>query len=175
MLIVGDNLRDLCLQHTVVNNIDAYDVTSLTLRLNIRVTSITTEAVIDYGKPLKQNWVSEYDIPEEGVELKRNVGLLGCSEEVIHMPIGYFGLVQTKGSLARLFVSATCNDGQIDSGFRGRITFELLNLGNLKVRIPRLAPVAQLFIFRTSTKNVAPYAGRYMNAEKPTIYQPKLS
>lgn len=175
MLTVGDNLRDLCIQHAVVSNIDAYDITSLTLRLNIKVTSINTEAVIDYGKPLKPSWVNECDIPEEGIELKRNVGLLGCSEEIIQMPIGYFGLVQTKGSLARLFVSVTCNDGQIDSGFRGRITFELLNLGNLKVRIPRLAPVAQLFIFRTSTKNVAAYAGRYMNAEKPTVYKPKLS
>lgn len=174
MLVVGDNLKDLCLQHALIDHIDAYDVSSLTLRLHAKIVAIQTEAVIDYGRPLSPSWVVESEIPEGGLELKRNSAFLACSEEYIRIPVGYFGLVQTKGSLARLFVSVTCNDGQIDPGFCGRITFELVNLGNLKIRVPRLAPIAQLYIFRTSTKNVAAYSGRYLNADKPTIFVPKL-
>jgi deoxycytidine triphosphate deaminase len=87
------------------------------------------------------------------------------------MPPGYFGLIQTKGSLARLFIAVTCNDGQIDAGYEGRVTFEIVNLGHLRVRAPRLAPVAELYVFRTSTNNVSLYNGRYQGADKPTIYK----
>lgn len=173
MLVVGDNLKELCAQYELVDRSEAYDVTSITLRLHTKIISFETQALIDYGKPLKPEWYSESLIPDEGLELKRNMGVLCCSEETISMPLGYFGLVQTKGSLARLFVSATCNDGQIDPGFRGRVTLEVVNLGHLKVRVPPRADVAQLFVFRTSTNNVTPYKGRYNGSEIPTVYVPR--
>lgn len=173
MLIVGDNLKELCTQHGLVDRPEAFDVTSLTLRLHQRFVKVSTTAVVDYGKPLKKEWIEEGDIPAEGLELGKNMGVLCCSEESIKMPAGYFGLVQTKGSLARLFISATCNDGQIDSGYSGRITFEMVNQGRLKVRIPPLSSVAELFIFRTSTNRIPLYSGRYQGADKPTIYTPQ--
>lgn len=172
MLVIGDNLKELCVQHGLVDRLDAYDVTSITLRLHPTIISYTTQAVIDYGKPLKSEWYSESQVPHDGVEVKKNTGILCCSEETIAMPIGYFGFVQTKGSLARLFISATCNDGQIDPGFKGRVTLEVVNSGHLTVRIPPRAEIAQLFVFRTSTNNVATYNGRYQGAKKPTVYTP---
>ena len=172
MLVVGDNLKELCIQYKLVS-MSAYDVTSVTLRLHPTYINYATQSVIDYVKPLKPEWYEEKEIPTEGIELKKNTGILCCSEETIKMPSGYFGLVQTKGSLARLFISTTCNDGQIDPGFNGRVTLEVVNLGHLKVRLPPRAEVAQLFVFRTSTNNVAAYEGRYQNAQKPTVYTPQ--
>jgi len=157
MLIVGDNLKELCIQHGLVDDPSAYDVTSLKLRLHSTIINYTTTAVVDYGKPLKPEWYEETRMPEDGIELKKNAGVLCCSEETIAMPSGYCGFVQTKGSLARLFISVTCDDGQIDSGYNGRVTLEVVNLGHLKVRLPPRAEIAQLFVFRTSTNNVTPY------------------
>ncbi len=84
------------------------------------------------------------------------------------MPVEYFGLVQTKGSLARLFISATCNDGQIEPGFKGKITLELANFGNAEIQIPLGETIAQMFLFRCTTA-AKPYAGRYQNADEPTL------
>ena len=173
MLVVGDNLQELCRQHGLVDNENAFDVTSIKLTLHATATKFKTEALIDYGKPLKPDWYDEFEIPDEGIEINKKNAYLCCSEEKISIPSGYFGFVQTKGSLARLFVSVTCNDGQIDPGYSGRITFEIVNLGHLRIRLPPKSEIAQLFIFRTSTNNVPPYAGRYQNADKPTVYRPR--
>lgn len=94
--------------------------------------------------------------------------ILSCSQDRYTMPVDYFGLVQTKGSLARLFVSATCNDGQIEPGFQGKITLELANIGNAEIHIPVGAIVAQIFLFRCTT-SAKPYEGRYQNADEPTL------
>jgi deoxycytidine triphosphate deaminase len=95
--------------------------------------------------------------------------VLACSAERYRMPPGYFGLVQTRGSLARMFVSACCNDGQIEPGFDGRITLELTSHAPFQVVIPVGSRIAQLFIFRCSTEVGKPYDGSYQNAEGPTV------
>lgn len=95
--------------------------------------------------------------------------VLACSDDVYAMPTDYFGLVQTKGSLARLFVAATCNDGQIEPGYKGRITLELMNHAHHGITIPHGANVAQLFIHRCSMNARTPYNGRYQDADGPTI------
>ena len=174
MLIIGDNLKDLCKQHHIIDTDNAYDVNSLCLRLDdsIKRLVIPNQTIVDYGKALRSEWVVDEVVPKEGLEIARNGPVSGCSREHVHIPDGYFGMVQTKGSLARLFVSVTCNDGQVEAGFRGQVTFELINLGPFKVRIPKNAQVAQLFIFRASTKNAPRYAGKYQNAVGPTEFRP---
>lgn len=95
--------------------------------------------------------------------------VLSCSAERYHMPRGYFGLLQTRGSLGRMFVSATCNDGQIEPGFDGRITLEITNHARFQVVIPVGSRIAQLFIFRCTTEVGKPYDGHYQNADGPTL------
>jgi deoxycytidine triphosphate deaminase len=85
------------------------------------------------------------------------------------MPNGFFGLIQTKGTLARLFVSATCNDGQVEPGYKGKLTLELMNFSNYQVDLPIGCEVAQLFIFQCSGETVNPYAGKYQAATGPTL------
>lgn len=113
------------------------------------------------------------DEEQLGSDLIINPGqnVLVCSNATYMMPLSYFGLVQTKGSLARLFVSTTANDGQIEPGYSGKITLELTNHASFPVAIPLGANVAQLFLFRCTTEAANPYSGRYQNAKAPTIYR----
>lgn len=95
--------------------------------------------------------------------------VLACSQDAYKMPNGYFGLIQTKGSLARMFVSATANDGQVEPGYSGRITLELINHSPFSVALRPGAAVAQLYIMRCSSEVLKPYSGRYQGAIGPTL------
>jgi len=97
--------------------------------------------------------------------------VLAASDGIFKMPLGYFGIVQTKGTLARLFVTATCNDGQVEPGFDGFITLEIVNLSPWKISIPLKETVAQLFIFKCSSTITKKYQGRYANTSRlgPTL------
>ena len=88
------------------------------------------------------------------------------------MPQGYMGLLQTKGSLARLCVSLHFSDGQIDPGFRGKITFEIFNASDFKIRIRKFQAVGNLYVLKTTTKKHKPYSGKYAGANGPTIQLP---
>ena len=47
---------------------------------------------------------------------------------------------------------ALYNDGQIESGFPGKIIFEICNSGNFPVKLLPHIKVAQLFLFKPSSK-----------------------
>lgn len=108
---------------------------------------------------------------EQNLELGPGEMVIACSHDVYSMPKNYFGLLQTKGTLARLFVSITCNDGQIEPGFRGRITLEITNHSPWAITLPLLSAIGQLYLVRCSSSAKSGYSGRY--AEKaqlgPTI------
>lgn len=176
MLIVGDNLKGLINQYSIIENPDTgFDETSISLRLDTRIIQIIPEnnTIVTYGEKIPDNWIKEKIIKlNEGFVLEPHEAFLGCSNEKVKIPIGYFGLLQTKGSLARLFISVHCCDAQIEPGFQGKITFEICNNSNLRIRLLPKQKVADLFIFKTSTRN-KPYNGRYNLADKPTIQIPE--
>ena len=175
MLIVGDSLAALVSQYGIVDHEHAFDVNSLALRLSREYIEIVvpTGSEVTYGHRIPDEWVETKRIADDGLVLAPRSAVLACSRETISMPDGYIGLLQTKGSLARLFVQVHCCDGQVDSGFRGRITFEICNLAPFTVRLLHGQNIAQLFVFKTSTRHAAPYHGRYQGAEGPTIQLPE--
>jgi dCTP deaminase len=175
MLIVGDNLKYLVEQHRIVNNDRSYDVNSLTLTLDRCVITVEPDdnAVITYGHAIPAEWIKEHSIKDEGFLIPAKSSILGCSHEIINMPVGYFGFLQTKGSLARLFVLVNLCDGQVEAGYSGKVTFEISNMSDFGICLRPNQPVAQLFIFKTSTRLVEPYHGRYQGATKPTIQLPE--
>ena len=177
MLIVGDNLKGLVKQYSIIENSDSgFDETSISLRLDskiIRICPPKNNSVITYGENIPEEWIKETDLKlDEGIIIEPHDAILGCSNEVVKIPVGYFGLLQTKGSLARLFISIHCCDAQIEPGYKGKITFEICNNSNLRIRLLPRQKVADLFIFKTSTRN-KPYNGRYNSATKPTIQIPE--
>ncbi|WP_041258106.1 dCTP deaminase [Fibrella aestuarina] len=177
MIIVGDNLKSLITQHNIVDDLaSGFDNTSIGLTLDsliIKIIPNDESVILTYGTEIPEEWIQEQVINiNDGVVLEPKQSVLACSYETVKIPIGYFGLLQTKGSLARLFVSLHCNDSQIEPGFKGKITFEICNLSNMRIRLLPRQKVGDLFIIKASTKHVNSYNGRYQNATKPTIQLP---
>lgn len=171
MVIVGQQLLALNKQHKIVQRelVLPDEDFSLNLSLDslVRRYKVSNGEVI-YGQELPPDFTTEEKIRDAYLTLEPSCAVLGCSVEVVSMPLGYFGLVQTKGSLARLFVSVTCCDGQIEPGYAGKVTFELVNLGPNIVKIPVGAKIAQAYVLRCSSRLTPGYAGRYQNAKGPT-------
>nr|WP_154894448.1 hypothetical protein [Paenibacillus xylanexedens] len=178
MLIVGENLKQLIQQFGIVEDEECFDNTSISLRLHRDIIRLSRpegeeEAVITYGDEIPEKFIDKGKIPQDGIVIPPKSCILACSYEKVSIPVGYFGFLQTKGSLARLFVSLTCTDGQVDPGFTGNITYEICNLSDFSVKLKYRQKVGQLFIFKASTNNVQAYNGRYQNADGPTIFLPE--
>jgi len=173
MLVSHDNLAGL-IQSTGLCDPGLFDDFSINIRLDSQIIRMKDRSLrhrqIIYGRPYNSGEHFEaLTRVQRDLPLKPGDRVLACSADDYRMPNGYLGLVQTKGSLARLFISATCNDAQVEPGYEGRITLELMNLGNSDVIIPVHSVVAQLFILRCSTETAAPYSGRYQGATGPTL------
>lgn len=175
MIIIGDNLSELMAQHAIVDRGSCFDETCINLHLgNSYIQLCPTENVsrLIYGEKIPDECFQKKPVPCEGLLIPPKTSFLACSAEMVNMPLGYMGLLQTKGSLARLFVSLHFADGQIDPGFRGHVTFEIFNGSEFDIVIRRLQPVGNLYIFKASTKQVNPYSGRYAGTDSPTIQYP---
>lgn len=167
MVITEVNLKELMEQYQIAP-IGCYDTFSITLHLSRFISKYCCSGnnVITYGQKVNDDELIDEEITDEYI-LKPGQAILACSNERIKMPEGYIGFLQTKGSLARLFITAHCCDGQIEPGFEGCVTFELCNMGNLNVKLLPNSPIAQLFVFKTSSNNEK-YNGKYSNSDKPT-------
>jgi dCTP deaminase len=98
--------------------------------------------------------------------------LLACTQEEVEMPFDKLGFIQTKGSIARGFLFAHICDGQIDPGYRGKITLELLNASDFYYKLVPGMAIASLFLFNTD-EEVDHYDGRYQNSTAPTAMKTK--
>ena len=173
MIITGETLLQFIKENQLAPE-SIYDQFSLTLHLceTIKKYKFSKDHIVTYGENISDNNISIQSIDiKDGLVLQPGESILACSRESIRMPKGYMGFLQTKGSLARLFITINCCDGQIESGFHGHITFEICNLGQLAVRLLPNSPVAQLFIFEASSK-IESYQGKYNNSSEPTHSNP---
>jgi len=174
VLIVGKNLDGLVRRYDICPT-SLVDQFSLKLKIDSqirRMKPIRNQVVqtVAYGPGMKASLLFD-DLTEVGPNIEIDPGgkLLACSDATFKIPAGYFGLIQTKGTLARLFVSCTCNDGQVEPGYSGKITLEVINQSNYKVVLPVGSEVAQLFLFKCSGDVHSLYAGKYQGAESPTL------
>ncbi|HDH7788081.1 TPA: hypothetical protein PJH86_002895 [Raoultella ornithinolytica] len=173
MMIIDENLRDLSKSYKICEREDLVEDFCLQIRLsNSAYYKPKNEGIkIVYGT--NTDAVSEaYDIvdPQETpIKLEPLERVLACSQEKYKIPRNVFGLVQTKGSLARLFVQVTCCDGQVEPGFEGKITLEIVNLSPFSVELPTLSKIAQLYLYQCSMKSSKEYTGKYAGHDYPTL------
>lgn len=175
MLIVGENLKTLTRQLNICEE-RLFDENSLIIEIDnvVFVPDKSNKTPIKYGHSQVDSHYIKQKIVNGEILIRPNDVVLACSRSNFNIPNGYFGVVQTKGSLARLFVAATCNDSQIDPGFSGRITLELINQSPFDIIIPVGSKVAQLYLYKCSTLS-ALYNGKYGNSEIPTMHIPEFS
>lgn len=120
--------------------------------------------------PLPSVLTTETVLPNEkgAIDFPPQACFLACSFERIQMPLGYMGFIQTKGTIARGFVTVHLCDGQIDPGFEGCVTLELVNLSNIHYLLIPGTAVAQLFVHQLTESVHKPYVGRYQHSYEPT-------
>lgn len=172
-MIVGENLTSLVRQYSICAAVDVDDF-SISIKLGDQYFEPTREGeTIIYGVPGQnpEGYFCEEKSIRDRLVLQPGERVISCSAGRINMPKGYFGLLQTKGTLARLFVQATCNDGQVEPGFEGYVTLELVNLSPWRVEFPRLSEIGQLYVFKCSSVVDRGYQGRYAERAKtgPTL------
>lgn len=173
MIVISENLSGI-VRSLEICNPNLIEEFSVQIKLDRQIRRLQAPsnglAPIQYESPI--NYANYFRDPEqvaENVVLGSGECVLACSQDIYNMPRGYFGLIQTKGSLARMFVSATANDGQVEPGYSGKVTLELINHSPFSVVMRPGATVAQLFILRCSSEALKPYSGRYQGATIPTV------
>lgn len=156
--------------------IDPYDSnsinpTSIDLRLGSILVQYPSQTIkIGIDKPRGD----EIDIAGSPYILRPGEFILGTTQEKVCIPVGYQGVIETKGNIARAGIRVHNNDGHIDPGFCGHITLEIKNMNNNDVRIELVpgTPICQLFIGKLSSPCESPYNGKYLHQVKPTTYRP---
>lgn len=173
MVIVAKNLLELTRGLSICDPILCEEF-SIRVRLDRKIRRMRarpeTEEPISYGSPYEQqHYFNDLEHLGSQLLLKPGENALACSLDVYKIPNSHFGMIQTKGSLARLFVSVTCNDGQVEPGYNGKITLEISNHATFPVCIPAEANIAQMFLWRCGTNVENPYNGKYQFAQEPTL------
>lgn len=175
MVVIGENLAQLMRQYEMVDRPNCYDETCIRLSLGntyIQMCPNGSNEILTYGEQVPERFIYQYDLDDDGLIIEPKAAVLASSAEEIYMPQGYMGLLQTKGSLARLCVSLHFSDGQIDPGFRGKVTFEIFNASDFRIRIRKFQAIGNLYVLKTTTKKHKLYAGKYAGANGPTIQLP---
>jgi deoxycytidine triphosphate deaminase len=173
MVVVGDNLKGLIEAKEMCGE-ELFDEFSIKVKLDRTIFRPipTKEKIIRYGSQKVEEHYHEEVLEDGELLLKPGECALACSSQPIHMPLGYIGFVQTKGTLARLFVAAHCSDAQIEPGFKGKVTLELMNQSPFEIIIPVGSNIAQIYVMRCSTDNSKAYDGKYQNCDIPTLPLP---
>lgn len=172
MIITSLNLEQLTVQYEICRKelVDEYS-----LRLQLGTTyyePLECKEPVVYGShPEPASFFSKRKKIKQHISLAPGKSVITATKHKYKIPLDYFGLVQTKGTLARLFVSTTCNDGQIEPGFDGYITLELVNHSPWTINIPIASDIAQMYLFKCASPAKNPYNGRYSSLAKqgPTL------
>jgi deoxycytidine triphosphate deaminase len=172
MIIIGNNLKGLIESRNICEP-ELFDEFSISVKMDKLIARLlpNSGATIKYGLSDVKKYYQQEELSDSLI-LTPMECVLACSTHKFCIPYNYIGFLQTKGTLARLFVSAHCSDSHIEPGFNGKITLEITNHSPFNIEIPVNSIVAQLFIMRCSTVTKNPYNGKYSEAQEPTIPLP---
>ncbi|HEB85574.1 MAG TPA: dCTP deaminase [Gammaproteobacteria bacterium] len=126
--------------------------------------NLTPQAV----RAVQERRIVEYF--QEGITLHPNELVIGSTLEYVSLPPGLMCYVASKSGWGRMgLVIATAP--KVDPGFAGCITLELLNAGQVPLKLYAGYPIAQLIFHRCDSEQV--YKGAYNCPVGPEF--PKLS
>ncbi|MEE4071032.1 dCTP deaminase domain-containing protein [Pseudomonas viridiflava] len=173
MIVIDKNLEHLAIQYSICDK-SLFDEFSLKIQLSrhyYEPQRDPAQEIVYMAHPGPATLFSERKEIAQNLVLLPGEQVITCSSHHYKIPLDYFGLVQTKGTLARLFVQVTCNDGQVEPGFEGFITLEIVNLSPWTIKIPAGADIAQMYLLKCSSTASEPYHGRYAEEAKkgPTL------
>jgi dCTP deaminase len=170
MILSTNELNEIVRSGAVTSAVRAVEVelVSICLHLDNQFCLYTEQLSNPVVPPLELRSENRQLGPNDKYGLPPQGKVLACSEEIVNMPLNVMGWVQTKGSLARGFLVAHACDGQIDPGYNGKITFEVINLSDFYYELAPGMPFASLFFCRLSSPVDVGYSGRYQRSFCPT-------
>lgn len=113
--------------------------------------------------------------PGEAFILHPGEFVLGCTAEVVGIPIDLVGRLDGKSSLGRCGLMIHSTAGYIDPGFVGRITLELSNVANLPIALYPGMRIAQISFSRMTTPAAVPYGHRSIRSKYQGQMGPRAS
>lgn len=119
---------------------------------------------IDISQPINAaDYLEEVEIPF-GSSLILHPGefLLALTFEWIELPNNIQGKLEGRSSLGRIGVIVHATSGKLDPGFRGRVAFELSNMGRVPITLYPMMRVGSIELFHTD-KVAKRYKGKYAN------------
>lgn len=143
------------------------DTVSICLHLDNQFTEYAPYGGRAFTPPKTMETITKTIPHGESYILPPNGKVLACSQEQVEMPNDLMGFIQTKGSIARGFLFAHMCDGQIDPGYKGKVTLELLNMSDFYYKLTPGMAVASLFFLNLDAE-IIHYNGRYQNSGNPT-------
>lgn len=113
-----------------------------------------------------------HEIPEGGYAIEPDDFLLGTTIERVEIPNDLLARVQGRSSIGRLAVTVHSTAGIIDPGYRGQITLELTNEGDVPVVLREGMRIGQLTFQELKTPAERPYGdergSKYQGQNGPT-------
>jgi dCTP deaminase len=178
MILSRSHLQELVVKQVIrnPNRKVLVEQVSICLHLDSQFTVYTKVPLEPFTPPKKLETSVTNLVGEDTYTLPPLGKVLGCSEEIVKVPGDIMGTIQTKGSLARGFLMAHACDGQVDPGYNGKITFEIVNLSDFYYFLKPGMPFASLFFHRLETplSDADLYRGRYQDSHAPTaMSEPK--
>lgn len=134
---------------------------SYDLTLGKTLKRVTSDALVKPGNP-KHIRYEERDISAEPVVIRPGDFWLATTNEVVSLPDNVAAQVVGKSSLGRygLFVQ---NAGHIDPGFKGQITLELYNGGDVDLLMDNVRRICQIVFIPTDRPVERSYQGKYQD------------
>jgi dCTP deaminase len=131
---------------------------SLDLHLGSELSKISAEDCAHLDLTEKQNLRRDLDRlsrirrigPQEKFVLHPGEFALGSTLEFFRLPNHIAGRLEGRSSLGRLGLQIHATAGFVDPGFAGTLTFELINSGDLPLKIAPGLRVGQICFFRMS-------------------------
>lgn len=107
--------------------------------------------------------LSVYELDSQSITLAPHQAILGLSYESFKLPCFLAAEVKSKSSLGRLFLTVTAGGaGWVDSGFRGHIVLEIVNMGSFPIKLEAGMRIGQL-VFHHCMGAPALYRGSYQD------------
>lgn len=109
-------------------------------------------------RAVPEGYTERIVVPDDGAFiLHPREFALGTTLEHVEIPADLVAMVEGRSSLGRLAIVIHATAGLVDPGFKGHITLELSNLGNVPVALYPRMRVSQIVLHRMASPAARPY------------------
>jgi len=133
-----------------------------------KVQALDTKEMEEYSE-LQENMKTT---PEKGIVVHPGEFVLGTTLETVNIPDNMVARIEGRSSYARMGLIPHAAGGFVDAGFRGQITLEIQNLGNVPITIYPEDRICQMAIETMTSEAENPYGekedAKYMDQKGAT-------